>query len=54
MDEKWKVMGSGEWAVFTAILPRLQGKVVLQAPKGAKGGERREGAAFRSILSVPF
>lgn len=51
MDEIWKVMGGGEWAVFYRHIAPPAGE---GGAAGTKGGERREGAAFRSILSVPF
>ena len=55
MDEKWKVMGSGEWAVFYCHIAPPAGEGGAAGTKGGEGGgERREGAAFRSILSVPF
>lgn len=38
MDEKWKVMGSGEWAVFYCHIAPPAGEGGAAGTKGGEGG----------------
>lgn len=49
MDEKWKVMGSGEWAVFYRhIAPACRGRWCCRHQRGRRGAK-----GGKEPLSVP-
>lgn len=49
MDEKWKVMGSGEWAVFYCHIAPPAGEGGAAGTKGGEGGAK----GGKEPLSVP-